>query len=172
MWSCTKAAYDEAVGCSVESVMGGPSLGSKRLPLGSRRRRRRASTTPTARRSRAFRAGLVRAVALLHDRFLQQLRDGRLQWEHCGWWTLKAKVRGSLLSASDACHAATESCRKVKAPCSDAAGIGRLQPLTSAVSRHVSSNNLFNAQSRVKQFASLSWSGKASKWRPQVPLES
>ena len=74
MWSCLKE-YVRPVGCSVESVMGGPSLGSKRLP-GKQTQTEKGVNNANARRSRAFRAGLVRAVALLHDRFLQQLRDG------------------------------------------------------------------------------------------------
>ena len=61
-------------GCSVESVMGGPSLGSKRLP-GKQTQTEKGVNNANSRRSRAFRAALVRAVALLHDRFLQQLRD-------------------------------------------------------------------------------------------------
>ena len=60
--------------CSVESVMGGPSLGSKRLPL-KQTQTEKGVNNANSRRSRAFRAGLVRAVALLHDSFLQQLRQ-------------------------------------------------------------------------------------------------
>ena len=73
-WSCP-SVYARPFGCSVESVMGGPSLGSKRLP-GKQTQTEKGVNNANARRSRAFRAGLVRAVALLHDRFLQQLRDG------------------------------------------------------------------------------------------------
>ncbi len=58
---------------SVESVMGGPSLGSKRLPL-KQTQTEKGVNNANSRRSRAFRAGLVRAVALLHDRFLQGLQ--------------------------------------------------------------------------------------------------
>ena len=54
--------------------MGGPSLGSKRLPL-KQTQTEKGVNNANARRSRAFRAGLVRAVALLHDKFLQQLRQ-------------------------------------------------------------------------------------------------
>lgn len=61
--------------CSVENAMGGPSLGSKRLP-GKQAQTEKGVNNANARRARAFRAGLVRVVALLHDAFLQQLRDG------------------------------------------------------------------------------------------------
>ena len=60
--------------CSVESVMGGPSLGSKRLPL-KQTQTEKGVNNANSRRSRAFRAGLVRAVALLHDSFLQGLQQ-------------------------------------------------------------------------------------------------
>ena len=60
--------------CSVESVMGGPSLGSKRLPL-KQTQTEKGVNNANSRRSRAFRAGLVRAVALLHDSFLQDLQQ-------------------------------------------------------------------------------------------------
>jgi len=60
--------------CSVESVMGGPSLGSKRMPM-KQTQTERGVNNANSRRWRAFRAGLVRAVALLHDSFLQQRRD-------------------------------------------------------------------------------------------------
>ncbi len=54
--------------------MGGPSLGSKRLPL-KQTQTEKGVNNANSRRSRAFRAGLVRAVALLHDSFLQGLQQ-------------------------------------------------------------------------------------------------
>ncbi len=60
--------------------MGGPSLGSKRLP-GKQTQTEKGVNNANARRSRAFRAGLVRAMALLHDRFLQQVKEGNAHGE-------------------------------------------------------------------------------------------
>ena len=55
--------------------MAGPSLGSKRLP-GKQTQTEKGVNNANSRRSRAFRAGLIRAVALLHDCFLQQVKEG------------------------------------------------------------------------------------------------
>ena len=84
--------------------MGGPSLGSKRLP-GKQTQTEKGVNNANARRSRAFRAGLVRAVALLHDRFLQQLRDGAAGSTVDGGHS-KAKVRQAQQHLSDIiiCH--------------------------------------------------------------------
>ena len=102
-WSCPNV-YASPFGCSVESVMGGPSLGSKRLP-GKQTQTEKGVNNANARRSRAFRAGLVRAMALLHDRFLQQLRDGAAGSTVDGGHS-KAKVRQAQQYLSDIiiCH--------------------------------------------------------------------
>ena len=60
--------------------MSGPSLGSNRLP-GKQTQTEKGVNNANSRRSRAFRAGLVRAVALLHDRFLQQVKEGSADGE-------------------------------------------------------------------------------------------
>ena len=65
--------------------MGGPSLGSKRLPL-KQTQTEKGVNNANSRRSRAFRAGLVRAVALglLQEDYVQagnlqlQMTGGRL----------------------------------------------------------------------------------------------
>ena len=137
--------------------MGGPSLGSKRLP-GKQTQTEKGVNNANARRSRAFRAGLVRAVALLHDRHLQQLRDGAAGNTADGGHT-KAKVCQAQqpLSLVMICHV-LQIVGKVKAPWNLLGG--RLQPLPK-LSVQIATD-LFNAQSWVEQLASPSQLGKAS----------